>query len=292
LSKSSNTPTHLVLTPSNSSKILNFINLNDIGADTLKTSTAFKKIQAFSKTNPQHLFASTSDFTTRYGKLCDLYATEVNLSDALTYGVLRQHQFTSNSSYTNHPSTYLDLKSINRLVQSNYDTVLVKNSTNRTKLTTTTFSNSLLNSIYNKNHLIDLVKVLIVPTMFEGVGVKSSDKVFTNLIKFGLGYGLQNKTFCNTKWVSGLPHSPDLSHNSPFVTPRHILDYTNRLYTLTDPRGAGGTILSQDKNIRYTTKFFPNFTLKQDTFEVLNRQLFKDSLLSTHFHVFNAGVSK
>ena len=54
-SKTSNqltsTPAHLILSPTDNNKILNFINFNDLGSSTLSNSTAFKKIQFFSKNN-------------------------------------------------------------------------------------------------------------------------------------------------------------------------------------------------------------------------------------------------
>jgi hypothetical protein len=107
-SNGSSTPAHLLLSPSDNAKILNFTNFNDIGSNTLQASKAFKKIQKFSKTNNQDLFTNVSDFNSRYTRLTDLYYTNNNLVDSNTYSTVRQHNFTSNLSTQNQPSTFLD----------------------------------------------------------------------------------------------------------------------------------------------------------------------------------------
>ena len=51
--KTTSTPAHLVLSPTDNSKIINFMKFADLGTNNVKDSAAFKKIQYFSKTNPQ-----------------------------------------------------------------------------------------------------------------------------------------------------------------------------------------------------------------------------------------------
>jgi hypothetical protein len=102
----------VLLSPSDNAKILNFTNFNDLGINTLEGSKAFKKIQKFSKSNNQDLFKDISDFNTRYTRLSDLYYTNKNLIDSSTYNIIRQHNFTSNLSTKNQPTSFLDTKSL------------------------------------------------------------------------------------------------------------------------------------------------------------------------------------
>ena len=51
MSNGTTVPSYLLLTPQSNQKILNFINFNKSGINTLNNSTAFKKIQFASKIN-------------------------------------------------------------------------------------------------------------------------------------------------------------------------------------------------------------------------------------------------
>ena len=115
-SNGSSTPAHILLSPSDNTKILNFTNFNDIGINTLDGSKAFKKIQKFSKTNTQDLFTNISDFSTRYTRIADMYYTNKNLIDASTYSTIRQHNFTSNTSTQNHSVSFLDTNSVSKFL--------------------------------------------------------------------------------------------------------------------------------------------------------------------------------
>ena len=68
-SKITSAPAHLILSPTDSNKILDFTTNNVLGGNTLQTSDAFKKIQFFSKSNNQELFNSNSEFTLKYNKI-------------------------------------------------------------------------------------------------------------------------------------------------------------------------------------------------------------------------------
>jgi hypothetical protein len=95
------------------------MNFSDFGAASLKDSTAFKKIQYFSKTNPQSLFSNTSDLSLRYKKLTGLYLNETLPSSSLSYGTLRQHNFSSTMSTTNSFNSLMDPTSLNKFVEYN-----------------------------------------------------------------------------------------------------------------------------------------------------------------------------
>ena len=130
-SQLTNTPAHLLLSPSNTSKLINFTNLNDAGISTLKDSSAFKKIQYFSKTNPQALTSTTTDFSLKYNKLANLYLSDNVTTSTNSYGTFRQHNYTSTLATTNNTNTLLDPKSINMF--SEYTLAIQKPSNEVTK---------------------------------------------------------------------------------------------------------------------------------------------------------------
>lgn len=92
---------------------------SDLGTNNVKDSTAFKKIQYFSKTNPQQLYGNVSEFNLRYKKLADLYLNDSEPTQTNTYGTLRQHNFTSLASSTNNFNSLLDSKSLDTFMDYN-----------------------------------------------------------------------------------------------------------------------------------------------------------------------------
>jgi hypothetical protein len=117
--KTTSTPAHLVLSPSDNDKVLNFMKFSDLGTDNLKDSTTFKKIQYFSKSNPQKLYSNVDEFNLKYKKLSDLYLNDYEPLSATNYGLKRQHNYTSQKSSLNNSLTLLDSKSIQTLMNYN-----------------------------------------------------------------------------------------------------------------------------------------------------------------------------
>jgi hypothetical protein len=117
--KTTTTPSHLILSPSDNDKILNFMKFSDIGVDNLKDSTTFKKIQYFSKSNPQKLYSNIDEFSLKYKKLSDLYLNDYEPLTTYSYGLKRQHNFSSKSALLNNSSTHIDSKSFKTLLNYN-----------------------------------------------------------------------------------------------------------------------------------------------------------------------------
>ena len=113
-SQITNTPAHLLLSPSNTSNLINFANLNDAGISTLKDSSAFKKIQYFSKTNPQSLTTTSTDFSLKYNKLSNLYLSDNASTSTNAYGTFRQHNYAATLASTNGANTLLDPNSVQK----------------------------------------------------------------------------------------------------------------------------------------------------------------------------------
>jgi hypothetical protein len=108
ISQTTSTPAHLLLSPSDNAKTLNLMNFADLGVNTSKDADSFKKIQYFSKTNPQSLFNNVSEFSSRYDKLANLYLGDTDLNSASTYGTFRQHNYASKLSTANNSNSLMD----------------------------------------------------------------------------------------------------------------------------------------------------------------------------------------
>jgi hypothetical protein len=90
-----------------------------LGLNTSQNQSAFKKIQSFSKTNPQALFSNASEFSLRYDKLASLYLSESDSSNVSTYGTYRQHASSAMAATLNNRNTLLDSKSFQKFVNYN-----------------------------------------------------------------------------------------------------------------------------------------------------------------------------
>jgi hypothetical protein len=102
---------------------------SDLGTDNLKDSSTFKKIQYFSKSNPQKLYSNIDKFNLKYKKISDLYLNDNDVLNSSNYGLKRQHVFTSQKSSLNNSATLLDAKGFNSLMSYN-QSILNSNSSN------------------------------------------------------------------------------------------------------------------------------------------------------------------
>ncbi len=69
----SSSPAHLLLSPSDNSRLISGSSFNNVGLSSIKDSSAFKKIQYYSKTNNQPCASSISHFNNRYNRINSLY---------------------------------------------------------------------------------------------------------------------------------------------------------------------------------------------------------------------------
>ena len=115
----SSTPSHAVLSPSSSNSNINLLDFSKVGLSPLSETTAFKKIQYFSKTNPQSIYTSSS-IESKYSKLSDLYLRSSNLSNSYNYGTHRQHSYSVAAS-NQYKQGLLDKKSVDTLLAYNYN---------------------------------------------------------------------------------------------------------------------------------------------------------------------------
>jgi hypothetical protein len=139
------------------------MNLDNIGISTVKDSTAFKKIQFFSKSNPTNLFNVKSDFQNSFDKLSNYYLTDLDLNQSYTYGMDRQHTYAPLASSLPMFSTLMDLGSSEKFFSYNLSTEAPSNknvlSINRLKntdaveggLSTSTITSNLTKLLPNSN---------------------------------------------------------------------------------------------------------------------------------------------
>jgi hypothetical protein len=97
--------------PNDNVKVLNHLNFNDIGANTLKESQAFKKIRQSSKTFTTNLVLTPGTFVGKYNTLHDLYLRDSSLTDSVNYGNSRQHNLTATLASINTNRVALDTPS-------------------------------------------------------------------------------------------------------------------------------------------------------------------------------------
>ena len=280
--KVTSTPAHLILSPLDNSKVLNFLNFNEIGSDSLVAANAFKRIQFFSKTNPQELFSNTSDFSLKYSKFNNLYQNDTNINNSMTYGTLRQHNYNSSSSFTNQFNTFLDPKSVEAFMGYNYD-YLKDNylninledrkflNNNSTTQTSTLFLNFLNQNNYN------ISKINNYPNFLNSLNIYNDGKQVKNTFKFLLEGISDKNNLSNANWfydsnLSGEIHTPTTNISSSFKALN-----TNLEYAFTDMKSGDQQLLASERNPRnLVNPIKSNLNLGLDKnlmSEVLNKNL-------------------
>lgn len=138
------TPAHLLVLPLDNKNVANFLNFQDIGANTLKQSAAFSKIRANSKLFNTNVVTNASQFALKYNTINALAFNDINFSETNNYGNVRQHNLTAAASSANNLSTFLNETEMMDFLNTR-NTTKVTNSTNFERL------NDILNSEYFLN---------------------------------------------------------------------------------------------------------------------------------------------
>jgi len=124
--------------PLDNKKLVNFLDFNDIGSNTLKESMAFKKIKTISKTSTSNLVEVPSNLHFKYKKINQTYLNDNSFLLSNNYGLTRQHNLLSLKSNLNKNNVFLDKNSF-ELFLKNQDTEL------QASLSNENFYNNLLN---------------------------------------------------------------------------------------------------------------------------------------------------
>jgi hypothetical protein len=229
----SSVPAHVVLTPSDNSNLVNFMDLDNIGVSTVKDSTAFKKIQFFSKTNPTNLFSTKSDFQNSFQKINNYYLNDLELNQSYTYGMDRQHSYSSLSSTLPMFSTLLDKNSTSKFFSYNFNNSLSNrpNSSlniNRldynSKVRSGSENEDLMNKFkkllpqnFSKLNSVDFSFFTKIPNITSVLSAENDSKQYSNSFKYMLNLHHKKKSINNLDYVLGTNdvNSSDLKNIDP-----------------------------------------------------------------------------
>ena len=289
-SQITSTPAHILLGFNDNSKVLNFTNLNQVGLNTAKDASAFKKSQYFSKTNPQGLFNSTSEFQSRYAKLCDLYLNNASFNDSSVYGTLRQHNLSSTSSTINGRTSLLDPKSLSKLLSHNLESTTA----NTVSTLPDNRPGNLLNllSLYGKDSSSLFNTYAVTPDLNKLLDSSTDDKHPKNTLK----YLLSNKHFSgelvDSTYTKDYSSVGGLVINYPTSSLINSAANTSKSYTFKDNKSSNMQFLTSEKNIRPVNQLLLGKTTHNLLSEVNNLSSVLSSiqtkgLITNQFDMFN-----
>jgi hypothetical protein len=250
------------------------MNLDDIGVSTLKDSTAFKKIQFFSKANSTNLFNAKSDFQNSFNKLNNYYLTDLDLTQSYTYGMDRQHTYTSLSSVLPNFTTLVDNKSTKQFVDYtlgyNPTTPLNTLDTNRLSYnnsgefqssteTVTDTINTLfkLRPAYGLNNT-DFSTFLKVPNTASVLSAENDSKQYYNSFKFLLNSKFKKKSIQNFNSLLNDNTSTNLLTNDTSNTFSSNLYNTENNLKFKDYKSSNAQFLGSERTVRLLNNISSN----------------------------------
>jgi hypothetical protein len=250
------------------------MNLDDIGVSTLKDSTAFKKIQFFSKANSTNLFNAKSDFQNSFNKLNNYYLTDLDLTQSYTYGMDRQHTYTSLSSVLPNFTTLVDNKSTKQFVDYtlgyNPTTPLNTLDTNRLSYnnsgefqssteTVTDTINTLfkLRPAYGINNT-DFSTFLKVPNTASVLSAENDSKQYYNSFKFLLNSKFKKKSIQNFNSLLNDNTSTNLLTNDTSNTFSSNLYNTENNLKFKDYKSSNAQFLGSERTVRLLNNISSN----------------------------------
>jgi hypothetical protein len=105
-----------LLVPSDNAKIVSLLNFNDIGANSLVESNAFKKIRLFTKSNNNDLFNSYSYFNNKFNNFAKIVQLEPAVLDSSAFNTKRQISFLNSSNFLANSGFFLDANAVKKLI--------------------------------------------------------------------------------------------------------------------------------------------------------------------------------
>jgi len=242
------------------------MNLDDIGLATIKDSTAFKKIQYFSKTNPSPLYTLKSDFQNTFDKFGRLYNNDLDLNLSYNYGMDRQHNYVPLSSSLPFNHTLLDNKGVEKLFNYNFNNLnfksLPKNNlslnrfsyggVSKTPNSYTVESNisnyfKLLPSIQNN---LDFFYFIKTPNLFSIITSENDSKQFSNTFKYTLNFKHKKKSLYNFQYMFTDYVDSTLYIGDPFNKFCTTLSNSENLLKFKDPKSSNLQFLGSERTVR------------------------------------------
>jgi len=271
----SSSPAHLLLSPSDNSKLISGASFNNIGLSSVKDSSAFKKIQYFSKADNSFCNSSVSNLSNRYNRISNMYLNTSKFNDSYSYGTFRQHNYTSLNSNLSSFESLLDNKGVTKFVN------FTLNSNSKIfKKTTNLISNRIINqdklTPYNNIGLSSLLGIKNVYNMSIGNNNKSffnimsfypsitstfsnlsDSKTHSNSVKYGFLNKSIQKSFKNYKSTlknmnlfSSSFYPSEILTNSSNVKTLLNMNNETKLFKFKDLKSSNLQFLSSERNIR------------------------------------------
>jgi hypothetical protein len=253
--------------------MFNFLNFNNIGANTLQESNAFKKVRMFSKTFTTNLIHTPTTFTDKYIKLNSLYSNDNDYNSSFVYGLKRQHNLMSSSATTNTYSTFLDKNSMSKFLNYNLKThtnlletnnflnnlnVVQKNTTNSNQI-----SSLIALQILNQNNQISNSKTFKLLTTYPNLIKEMNDDSDKTAFKYPLrklfNDGVYKKNLINNVVMSNVNF---IKNDSSATNPYFKFTFFNKSSTskVFSASSNNQSILPSDQSVRTYNKLTPNAT--------------------------------
>jgi hypothetical protein len=238
-----------------------------LGSSSVQEINAFKKIRMFSKTYTSNLNFIPNNFSSKYKLLSNLYLNDLNFSDSYLYGLKRQHNFLSSSSLINNQSTFLDLKSVNKVANFNYKNNIFEN--NNTSLdqinylkknNNSNFSSDInrLQSIFkilNKSDTYRLDKLFFYSNIISSINDKTKNKILYPIYKLFNSKLDKNINFSNFNEFSSLNNFNDVSLIDSNGELKNYFFNKNFNYKIPSSFSSNNSLLPSE---RYNRKFIKN----------------------------------
>jgi hypothetical protein len=244
------------------------MNLDNIGVSTIKDSTAFKKIQFFSKTNPTNLFNVKSDFQNSFNKINNFYLTDLDLNNSYTYGMDRQHTYAPLASTLPNNNTLLDVSSVKKMFNYNFNTSMSDNNTNSLEINRLNYTpnspftssdenlanlaTKLLPSKFVTVNNPDFALFLKVPNIMSVISAENDSKQYANTFKFLLNFKHKKKNIHNFNFLLNNSLGSDLYINNtdPNNTFSSSIFNTENTLKFKDYKSSNAQFLGSERTVR------------------------------------------
>lgn len=239
-----------------------------IGTNLTSDVSAFKKIQYFSKTNPQVLYSDLSDFTLKYTKLSNLYLNFDTIINASNYGTVHQHNHLSTAYTDASPYSLLDLNSLNSYLDYNYNISSKLNTTNALDTPTKTNSRNLGTGISTlSTDLNTKLKSKILSTSYSPFkstlnGSENDGTQLLNPIKSLAISSLNKKFIIDTNWESQHYNTSTLLLPSPQLQFTTTLLNKNIPFRFNDLKSSDTALLTSERNTRLINSMQPGLLIR------------------------------
>ena len=314
----SSSPAHLLLSPSDNSKLISGASFNNIGLSSVKDSSAFKKIQYYSKTNNQACVSSITHFSNRYNKINNMYLNTSKFNDSYSYGTFRQHNYTSLNANLPLFESLLENKGVNKFINFtlNSNSKILKNafsslsSKSIYQLKPVSFNSLNATSLNNVKNLTNLSPntrhqdstfnfMSFYPTSTSLYSNVSDSKVRSNSVKYSLANKLPYKSSKSSKilfqnnnnFASSFYNLDLLSKNLNSNLPKSFDNKTNT-FKFKDLKSSNFQFLSSERNVRLPEHLKLNtnnfgFNTLNNNFESTLSNLFSGNINSNFANLYS-----